>query len=104
MSEQILAMQGQPVKIPIYQPPQKRQQWQVKSEAKQGFIYFNCQNEGYMIKDCNMLIKCGNCKRNGHIWKEYPSIKCVKCDEKRHVVRNCYSEKINWLEDTIEPL
>src|SRR6266498_6107651 len=66
LSEQILAMQGQPAKIPIYQPPQKRQQWQAKSEAKQGFICFNCQNEGHMAKDCNMLTRCGNCKRNGH--------------------------------------
>ena len=32
------------------------------------------------------------------------SIKCAKCGEKGHVARNCHSEKINWLEDTVEPL
>ncbi len=42
LSEQILAMQGQPAKIPIYQSLQKRQSWQAKSGAKQGFICFNC--------------------------------------------------------------
>src|SRR6266496_1908974 len=104
LSEQILAMQGQPVKIPTYQLPQKRQQWQAKSEAKQGFICFNCQNEGHMAKDCNMPTRCGNCKRNGHTWKECPSIKCAKCGEKGHVAGNCHSEKINWLEDTVESL
>ncbi len=67
LSKQILAMQGQPAKIPTYQPPQKRQQWQSKSEAKQGFICFNCQNEGHMAKDCNMPTRCSNYKRNGHI-------------------------------------
>ncbi len=97
-------MQGQPAKISTYQPSQKRQQWQVKSEAKQGFICFNCQNEGYMAKDCNMLTRCGNCKRNGHMQKECSSIKCAKCDEKGHVARNCHSEKINQLEDTVESL
>ncbi len=71
---------------------------------KQGFICFNCQNEGYMAKDCNMPTRCGNCKRNGYTWKEYLSIKYAKCDEKRHVAENCYSEKINWLEDTVELL
>ncbi len=97
-------MQGQPAKIPTYQLPQKRQQWQAKSGAKQGFICFNCQNEGHMAKDCNMPIRCGNCKRNGHTWKECPSIKCAKCGKKGHVAGNCHSEKINWLEDTVEPL
>ncbi len=57
-----------------------------------------------MAKDCNMLTRCGNCKRNGHTWKECPSIKCAKCGEKGHVAGNCHSEKINWLEDTVEPL
>ncbi len=95
LSEQILAMQGQPAKIPTYQLPQKKQQWQSKSEVKQGFICFNCQNEGHMAKDCNMLTKCSNCKRNGYTWKECPSIKCAKCDEKGHVAENCHSEKIN---------
>ena len=57
-----------------------------------------------MAKDCNMPTRCGNCKRNGHIWKEYPSIKYAKYDEKGYVARNCHSEKINWLEDTVEPL
>ncbi len=33
-----------------------------------------------------------------------PSIKCTKCGEKRHVAGNCHSEKINWLEDIVEPL
>ena len=80
LSEQLLALQGQPVKIP------------------------NCQNEGHMARDCNMPTRCGNCKRNSHIWKEYPSIKCAKCDEKGHVMGNCHSEKINWLKDTVEPL
>ena len=42
LSEQILAMQEQPAKIPIYQSLQKRQSWQAKSGAKQGFICFNC--------------------------------------------------------------
>src|SRR6266540_1450643 len=97
-------MQGQLIKIPTYQLPQKRQQWQAKSEVKQGFICFNCQNEGHMAKDCNMLTRYGNCKRNGYTWKECPSIKCAKCGEKGHVAGNCHSEKINWLEDTVEPL
>ena len=57
-----------------------------------------------MAKDCNMLTRYGNCKRNGHTWKECSSIKCAKCGEKGHVVRNCHSEKINWLRDTVEPL
>ncbi len=57
-----------------------------------------------MAKDCNMPTRCGNCKRNDHTWKEYPSIKCAKCDEKGHVMGNCHSEKINWLKDTVEPL
>jgi len=38
------------------------------------------------------------------IWKEYPNIKYAKCSKKRHIARNCNSEKINWLEDTVEPL
>ena len=103
LSEQISVMQGQPAKISTYQPSQKKQQWQAKSEAKQGFICFNCQNEGHMVKDCNMLTRCGNCKRNGHTWKECPSIKYAKCGEKEHVAGNCLSEKINWLEDIVEP-
>ena len=57
-----------------------------------------------MAKDCNMLTRCGNYKRNDHTWKECPSIKCAKCDEKGYVAGNCHSEKINWLEDTVEPL
>jgi len=57
-----------------------------------------------MAKDCNMLTRCGNCKRNGHTWKEYHSIKYAKYGEKEHVAENCHSEKINWLEDTVEPL
>ena len=57
-----------------------------------------------MAKDCNMLTRCSNCKRNGYTWKECPNIKCAKCGERKHVARNCHSEKINWLEDTIEPL
>ena len=57
-----------------------------------------------MAKDCNMLTRCGNCKRNGHTWKECPNIKCAKYDEKEHVAENCHSEKINWLEDIFEPL
>src|SRR6266498_5047781 len=97
-------MQGQPAKIPTYQPPQKRQQWQAKSEVKQGFICFNCQNERYIAKDCNMPTRCDNCKRNGHIWKECPSIKCAKYGKKGYVVKNYHSEKINWLEDIVEPL
>ena len=56
-----------------------------------------------MAKDCNMLIRCGNCKRNSHTWKECLSIKCAKCGEKGHVAENCHSKKINWLEDTVEP-
>ncbi len=51
-----------------------------------------------------MLTRYNNCKKNGHIWKECPSIKCAKCGEKRHVAWNCHSEKINWLEDTDESL
>jgi len=92
------------VKILTYQPPQKRNQWQAKSETKQGFICFNYQNEEYIAKDCNMPIRCDNCKRNGHTWKECPSIKYAKCDEKGHIARNCISKKINWLENTIELL
>ncbi len=57
-----------------------------------------------MAKDCNMPTRCGNCKKNGHTWKECPSIKYAKCGEKGHVAGNCYSEKINWLEDIVEPL
>ncbi len=57
-----------------------------------------------MAKDCNMPTRCGNCKRNGHTWKECPSIKCAKCGKKGHVAGNCHSEKINWLEDTEKPL
>ncbi len=57
-----------------------------------------------MAKDYNMPTRCGNCKKNGHTWKEYPSIKYVKCGEKRHVAGNCHSEKINWLKDIVEPL
>ena len=57
-----------------------------------------------MAKDCNMPTRCSNCKRNGHIWKECPSIKCAKCDEKGHVAGNCHNKKINWLEDIVEPL
>jgi len=57
-----------------------------------------------MAKDCNMLIRCDNCKRNSHTWKECSSIKCVKCSKKGHVAENCHNEKINWLEDTVEPL
>ena len=57
-----------------------------------------------MAKDCNMLTRCDNCKRNGHTWKECLSIKCAKCDEKGHVAGNCHSEKINWLENTVKPL
>ena len=83
------------MKISTYQPSQKRNQWQTKSEAKQRFICFNCQNEGHMAKDCNMLIRCSNCKRNSHTWKKCPSIKCAKCDEKGHVAENYHSEKIN---------
>ena len=51
-----------------------------------------------------MPTRCGNCKRNDHTQKECPSIKYAKCEEKRHVAGNCLSEKINWLEDTVEPL
>ncbi len=54
-----------------------------------------------MAKDYNMPTRCGNCKRNGFTWKECPSI---KCGEKGHIAGNCHSEKINWLEDTVEPL
>ncbi len=50
-----------------------------------------------------MLTRCDNCKRNGYTQKKYPSIKYAKCDEKGHVTDNCYSEKINWLKDTVEP-
>ena len=57
-----------------------------------------------MAKNCNMLTRCGNCKRNGHTWKECPSIKYAKYGKKGHVAGNCYSEKINWLEDTVELL
>ena len=48
-----------------------------------------------MAKNCNMPTRCDNCKRNGHIWKECPSIKYAKCSKKRHVAGNCHSEKIN---------
>ncbi len=41
LSEQLLAMQGQSVKVLTYQPSQKKNQWQAKSGAKQGFICFN---------------------------------------------------------------
>ncbi len=51
-----------------------------------------------------MLTRYDNYKRNDYSWKEYPSIKCVKCDEKGHVTGNCISKKINWLENTVEPL
>ncbi len=51
-----------------------------------------------------MPTRCSNCKRNGHTWKECPNIKYVKYDEKGHIAGNCHSEKINWLEDTVEPL
>ncbi len=57
-----------------------------------------------MVKDYNILTRYDNCKRNGHSLKEYFNIKCVKYEEKSYIVRNCASEKINWLEDTIEPL
>ncbi len=57
-----------------------------------------------MAKDCNMPTRCGNCKRNGHTWKKCPNIKCAKCGEKGYVVENYHSKKINWLEDTVEPL
>ena len=57
-----------------------------------------------MAKDCNMLIRCSNCKRNGHSWKEFPSIKCIKYDEKGHVAGNYISEKINWLKNIIKSL
>ncbi len=57
-----------------------------------------------MAKDYNMLTRCDNCKRNGYTWKECLSIKYAKCDEKGHVAGNCHSEKINWLEDIVEPL
>ncbi len=83
------------MKIPTYQSSQKRNQWQVKLEAKQEFICFNCQNKGHIAKDCNMPIRCDNYKRNGHTWKEYPSIKCIKCDEKGHIAENCIGKKIN---------
>jgi len=96
-------MQGQPAKKSTYQPSQKRQQWQAKSGTKQGFICFNCQNEEYMAKDCNMLTRCGNCKRNGHTWKEYLNIKYAKCGKKGYIIGNYHSKKINWLEDTVEP-
>ncbi len=56
-----------------------------------------------MAKNCNILTRCDNCRRNGHTWKEYPGIKCAKYSEKGHVAGNCHSEKINWLEDTVEP-
>ena len=49
-----------------------------------------------------MPTRCNNCKKNSHIWKKYPSIKCAKCGKKGYVAENCYSEKINWLKDTVE--
>ena len=55
-----------------------------------------------MAKDCNMSTRCSNCQRNSYSWKEYLSIKYVKYNEKGHVVRNCISEKINWMEDIVE--
>jgi len=51
-----------------------------------------------------MPTRCDNCMRNGYIWKECLSIKYAKCDEKGYIASNCYSKKINWLEDTVEPL
>ena len=50
-----------------------------------------------------MPTRCDNYKRNDHMWKECPSIKCAKCGEKGHVAENCISKKINWLEDTVKP-
>ncbi len=37
-------------------------------------------------------------------YSKYSSIKYMKCEEKDHIMTNCISKKINWLEDTVKLL